>query len=189
MGRARVGRPADPFVARLLVPARSCKADAAQHAVGRGTDPVAQLPSRRSLPAERMPSLQHRFPATPVVALRHPLQGQAAEIPDPTPKRRNRLKTVRRRHPRDRIRHARSRVRQPEPRLRGHLRQHLAGRRQRQPALAILPVGKFAQQDAPSRNGSLPAPRKPRLHGQSSEHRNGAIQSACRSSSSIKTAS
>ena len=145
MRRPCVGRPADPFVARLLVPTRGREPDSSQDAMHGRADPVAHLPARRALPAQRMPRRHHRVPAAPVVALGHQLQPDVAEIPEPATQSRNRLQTLRRRRLRGPFRDPRLRRRQPEPCLRRQLRQQLARRGQCQPALTVPPIGNLTK--------------------------------------------
>ena len=146
MRRPRVGRPADPFVAPLLVPSRGREPVTPQDAMHGRADPVADLPTRRTIPARRTPRLHHRVPAAPVVALGHQLQPDATEVPQPATEPRYGLKTLRRRHLRCRFRDTRLRRRQPETCPRRQLRQLLVRRRS-----ASLPWLSLQSEISPSR--------------------------------------
>ena len=65
VGHPGIVRPADPGVTRLLMPTCRAKTDDAQNAVDRRTDPVAHLAAGSACPAQRVPGVDHRFPAPP----------------------------------------------------------------------------------------------------------------------------
>ena len=61
VGGPRIRRPADEGIARLLVPARRRKPDAAEAAMRRRPDPIPQLTARSPRPALRMMRRHHRL--------------------------------------------------------------------------------------------------------------------------------
>ena len=86
-----VRRPADELVARLLVPTRSAKPNAAKAAMNRRTHPIAQLAARSPCPALRVMSRHHRLPKASVRIPRHRRQRHLTQGGKPAANRKVRI--------------------------------------------------------------------------------------------------